>query len=378
MNNVYITALSKFLPNQPVSNNEMEDYLGYIGGVASKSKGLILRSNKIHTRYYALDKQGNSTHSNAALTAEAVRGLESEKFSLSDMELLTGGTTSPDQLVPSHISMVQGELGIKPIEILSASGSCNAGMQALKYGYLSVLSGNSQNAVCTGSEKLSSWMHASNFEKESDRLIELEKNPIVGFEKDFLRWMLSDGAGAALLQNKPNKEGLSLKIEWIDFRSYSNELKTCMYAGTEKLSDGNTIPWRDLSANEQAEKSIFSLKQDVKILGENIVQKGNEFLLEIMKQRKFGPNDFDYFLPHLSSEYFRSRIAEETKRTNIEIPQEKWFTNLVKVGNVGAGSIYLMLEELFYSGKLKKGEKIFLMVPESARFSYAYSMLTVV
>lgn len=378
MKNVYITAVSKFLPNKPISNDEMEDYLGYINNTPSKSKKLILRSNKIHTRYYAIDKEGNSTHSNAQLTAEAIKGLKSERFNLEDMELLAGGTTSPDQMIPSHISMVQGELGLKPIEILSTAGSCNAGMQALKYAYLSVGSGNTSNAVCTGSEKLSTWMHARNFKKESDRISELEKKPIIGFEKDFLRWMLSDGAGAALLQDKPNDKGISLRIDWIDFRSYSNELKTCMYAGTEKLENGDTIPWRDLSADEQAEKSIFSLKQDVKILGDNIVEKGNEFMLEIMDKRGFGPQDFDYFLPHLSSEYFRSRIDKILVDSDKEIPQEKWFTNLVKVGNVGAASIYLMLEELMNTGQLKKGEKLFLMVPESARFSYAFSMLTVV
>ncbi len=36
-----------------------------------------------------------------------------------------------------------------------------------------------------------------------------------------------------------------------------------------------------------------------------------------------------------------------------------------------------MIEELLYSGKLKKGEKILVMIPESARFSYCYCMLTV-
>ena len=101
-------------------------------------------------------------------------------------------------------------------------------------------------------------------------------------------------------------------------------------------------------------------------------------MLDIMKKRNFGPDDFDYFLPHLSSEYFRSRIEDIIRKNSLEIPQKKWFTNLVKVGNVGAASIYLMLEELFYSGRLKKGEKLLLMIPESARFSYAYSMLTVV
>ena len=61
----------------------------------------------------------------------------------------------------------------------------------------------------------------------------------------------------------------------------------------------------------------------------------------------------------------------------MHIPWEKWFLNLQEVGNVGAGSIYLMLEELFHSGKLKKGDRLFLQVPESARFAYAYAYLTV-
>jgi 3-oxoacyl-[acyl-carrier-protein] synthase-3 len=60
------------------------------------------------------------------------------------------------------------------------------------------------------------------------------------------------------------------------------------------------------------------------------------------------------------------------------VDDEKWFLNLPKVGNVGAASVMLMLEELFNSGRLQKGNKIMLMVPESARFSYAYALLTVV
>jgi len=47
------------------------------------------------------------------------------------------------------------------------------------------------------------------------------------------------------------------------------------------------------------------------------------------------------------------------------------------MGNVGAGSIYLMIDELLNGGKLQKGQKLLLMVPESARFAYVYALLTV-
>ena len=75
LNQVYINSTSKFFPNEPVSNDEMEAYLGYIDGKPSKSKKIVLRNNGIINRYYALDKNGKSTHTNALMTALAVREL---------------------------------------------------------------------------------------------------------------------------------------------------------------------------------------------------------------------------------------------------------------------------------------------------------------
>jgi 3-oxoacyl-[acyl-carrier-protein] synthase-3 len=78
---------------------------------------------------------------------------------------------------------------------------------------------------------MSHWMVSKYFQEEAEKIDRLETEPILAFEKDFLRFMLSDGAGAALLESEPNKNGLSLRIEWIDQRSYANELPTCMFAG---------------------------------------------------------------------------------------------------------------------------------------------------
>ncbi len=375
---VYITRLAKFMPNEAVTNDNMEKYLGMVGGVSSKARRVILRNNQIQTRYYALDENGNSTHSNTELTAEAIHRLMDDDFQINDLELLACGTTSPDQLLPSHTSMVHGEIGGGNIEIISPTGSCASGMHAMKYAYLAILAGEKKNAISAGSEKLSAWMHARNFEKESEKLHLLEESPILAFEKDFLRWMLSDGAGAALLQNKPNTKGLSLRIDWIETTSFANKLKTCMYAGCEKNGKGDIKGWKNFTEQELLERSVFSLRQDVKLLGDNIVKTGGQFQLEVFKKHNIDPGDIDYFLPHLSSEYFRYRIEEENKKIGINIPQEKWFTNLTRLGNVGAASAYFMLEELFHSGELKKGQKICVMVPESARFSYVFVWITVV
>ena len=375
---VYINRVAKFLPGEPIGNEDIEEYLGYVDGKRSRSKSIVLRNNKITTRYYARNKQAQDTHTNAELTAEAVRGLCIDGFKLDDIELLTSGTTSPDQLLPAHGIMVHGLLKSRPIETISFAGSCCSGMNALKYAYMSIISGNTNNAVTTGSEKLSSWMSAQSFEEEAQKLKELENNPMLSFEKDFLRWMLSDGAAAALLSNKPNPTGISLKIEWLEICSFANEVETCMYAAAEKDEAGNLHGWSEYTPKEWLEKSIFSLKQDTRLLDKNIARLGIAKLASILKKHKIDHKTIDWYLPHISSEYFRSKVDDEMVVHNIQIPQEKWFINLTRVGNVGSASIFLAIEELMNAGKLMKGQQIVLIVPESARFSFAYSLLTVV
>jgi len=133
----------------------------------------------------------------------------------------------------------------------------------------------------------------------------------------------------------------------------------------------------DYSPEEIMSQSILSLKQDVKLLSENIVKLGGIKLKALFDEKGLKSSDINYFLPHMSSEFFRNKIADELELNGIGMSKEKWFTNLDSMGNVGAGSVYLMIDELFNSGKLKKGEKMLLLVPESARFSYMYALLTV-
>lgn len=374
---VYITNTASFLPNQIVENEQMEVLLGKINGQPSKSRRIVLRQNGIKQRYYAINQQGEITHSNAQMTAEAIKKLKSSEIDIHDLEVLVTGTSIPDQLLPSHASMVHGELGTRPMEIFSPSGVCCAGFHALKQAYLSVLAGNSKNAVCTGSELISPLMRANTFDAETAHLEKLDKNPIVAFEKDFLRWMLSDGAGAFWLSNKPVNEGISLRLEWVESISYANELDTCMYAGARKNSTGALTGWKAFAPVEWLEQSLFAVKQDVKILSQHIVAYGVRTLVEVCKNHHLGLNEVDYLLPHLSSMYFAQRIVEEMGKYNQVIPEEKWFTNLTRVGNVGSASMYLMLDELVKTRNLQKGQKLLIMVPESGRFSYGYALLTV-
>lgn len=376
----YITRMAAVLPNAPVDNTRMEAVLGQVGGRPSRARAIVLRSNGIRSRHYVFDPDtGVQTHTNAQLTAEAVRRLGGEGFAINDIELLACGTSTPDQIAPNHAVMVHGELGSHPCEVVATAGICGSGVMSLKYAYMSLLAGLSRNAVATGSETASTFMRAWNFEAENEaRIAALEKKPVIAFEKDFLRWMLSDGAGAALLQNRPAASGLSLKIDWIDQWSYAHELPACMYAGAEKTPEGRLMGWRELGSMQAVvERSMLSLKQDVRLLEDGIRLSTRRAFEAMIEKRGLRGEDVDWYLPHFSSEYFRE-VMWEVMPERCRIPQSRWFTNLQSKGNVGSASIYLMLDELLTSGRLQPGQRILCYVPESGRFSIAFACLTVV
>jgi 3-oxoacyl-[acyl-carrier-protein] synthase III len=377
-NEVYITNAATFLPNSPIPNEEMEQYLGLIHEQQSKSKRIVLRNNGIQQRHYAIDKNGRPTHTNAQMASLAVRKLfNNDAAALSSIDLLCCGTSSPDQIMPAHGVMVHGWLTeTKDIEVITPAGNCCSGMHALKYAFMSVKLGQSKNAVVTGSERLSRILYAESYGEEATRLEEMSDNPYISFDKEFLRWMLSDGAAAVRLGSKKNDNGLSLRIDWLEGASYAHKIEPCMYQGSDKIN-GVLKGYMDFSQQEIMDNSVLSIKQDVKLLSENVVRFGIDKLAEAMQRNNLSAGDVDFFLPHMSSEFFRKKIAEKMEMDGIPIPQDKWFSNLRTTGNVGSASIYFMIEELIRTNRLQKGQKLLMIVPESARFSYVYGQLTV-
>jgi len=377
---VYITNTSSFLPNPAVDNDNMERILGQVGERPSRARRVILRSNGIQTRHYAIDPQTlKPTHTNASLTAEAVSKLGDANFALDRLECLACGTSIADQVMPNHASMVHGELKLPPLEAVATAGVCLSGVAAINYAYLVVAAGQRRNAVAAGSELSSAMMRSHNFTAETEaKIAELEGKPEIAFEKDFLRWMLSDGAGAVLLQPEPRAGQNSLRIDWIDISSYAGEIETCMYAGAVKQDDGTLVGWNAMASTERERNSVMCVKQDVKLLNENIVKYSVEKPLKtLMEKRGIKPQDYAWYLPHYSSTFFRDRIYQGMVNVGFDIPQERWFTNLVTRGNTGSASIYIIIDELRRSGKLKAGDKLLCYIPESGRFAAGYMQLTV-
>jgi 3-oxoacyl-[acyl-carrier-protein] synthase-3 len=146
------------------------------------------------------------------------------------------------------------------------------------------------------------------------------------------------------------------------------------------MPDGRLHGWREYASTvDAASHCAFTVKQDVRQLNEHVVKYCIERALpEVLRRRPLKPDDIRWFLPHYSSEYFRDPCHQAIKRVGFDIPQERWFTNLASVGNVGSASSYLMLEELVRRHAVEAGDRILLFVPESGRFSAAYALITAV
>jgi 3-oxoacyl-[acyl-carrier-protein] synthase-3 len=269
--------------------------------------------------------------------------------------------------------MVHGRLGGGPIEVLSASGVCCSSIAALGAVERAVRSGDHRVGVAAASELVSRALTAARLSGAAD-----DKGRIP-FDAQFLRWMLSDGGGAVVIEDQPRPDGLSLRIDWSYLRSHAHRYPLCMYGGVASPGDvraGHT--WQDQVTPTAADAArMLNLRQDISVLN-NIVALGVEEYINLIRAGKIDPDQIDHLLCHYSSEYFRGDIVKLMSDAGLMIPEDRWFTNLHTKGNTGSASIFIMLEEALNGGRFLAGDRILLMVPESGRFTVSFVHLTCV
>ncbi len=371
----FVTSAGRFLPNEPVGNDQMEARLGRIGPKPSGLRERVLRQNRIVQRFYALDDDQRTTHTNAQMAAQAVRdALSQSRLNPTDVKMLVAATSQPDLPLPGFASMVHGELDLPPCEISSVHGICASSVLALRHAALAVGSGEVPNAVCVASELASRLLKASRFRAQG-----YGEGKRLPFETEFLRWMLSDGAGALVLEPLPADEGLSLEIESVTIRSHAGQFPPCMFVGSkDEVLASPQVGWLDHPDYESASAAgAINLHQTTELLND-VVRVCVNGVFELIEAGKLDPKRVDWWVTHYSSHVFREQANEMFARAGLVIDPDRVFTNLYTTGNVGAASFPLMLGDLFQSGKLKSGERIVCIIPESGRFLFGYVVLRVV
>jgi 3-oxoacyl-[acyl-carrier-protein] synthase-3 len=181
-----------------------------------------------------------------------------------------------------------------------------------------------------------------------------------------------------LLEHQPQAP-LSLKVLWVELSSAANELPVCMYSGAEKNADASLTGWQQFSTREWATRSVFTVKQDLKLLNEHVVLATLAQPLKLLaRKHDLAAQRIDWFLPHMSSNYFAAPITRSLVEVGLDIPRDRWFTNLVEKGNTGSAAPYIVLDELFHSGRIRKGHKLLMFIPESGRFSSGFIFMEAV
>jgi 3-oxoacyl-[acyl-carrier-protein] synthase-3 len=280
--------------------------------------------------------------------------------------MLATGTSMGDLLLPGFASMVHGRVGGRPMELLSAGGVCASGMAALKAATAAVRLGEHDTAVVVGSELVSRVLTEDRFAAAG------RGTP----DAQFLRWTLSDGAGAVVLAARPRPDRPSLRVEWVHTVSFAHEHPVCMRAGLEGDRPGAGQTWLDAPSAAAAERAgRLRLRQDVKALPK-LFRAGLDEFVRLAKAGRFDPAAIDHVLCHYSAAHFRADIFRLLAGAGLGVDERRWFSNLSTCGNTGAASIFVMLEECWRTGRFKPGEQVLLIVPESGRFSFAFALLT--
>lgn len=375
MRQAFITTTGSYLPGPPVANDDIERHIGVVSPLASRLGRLVLRQNRIRTRHYAVDAEGRTDTTVARMAADAARDLLSRaEIPGSAVTHLVTATTQADGMVPGLASGVHRELGLPPLEITSCQSVCASSMMALKNGWLQVASGEHEASLVVGAEFSSRYFrpgfyHGTDVIDEEGRL---------SGDADFLRWTLSDGAGALLVEPRAAAHGLSLRIDWISLRSFADRFEPCMTGGVAGSPEGTRTPWsHHPSAQAAAEAGAFTLRQDAEALKAMLPVWLGE-LMRLVDEGRIATSEVDWFLCHYSAHSLREEMIRLATRAGCMIPEERWFTNLYDKGNVGAASLFLLLDDLLRSDKLKPGQTILCAVPESGQCLMGYARMTVV
>lgn len=365
---VYCLGLGAFLPGDPVGNDRIDDFIAPLNRQSSRIKARVLADNGIQTRHYGIDRDGRSLHSSASMAAAAVQDcLTHAGIGLGEVSMLCTGTSGGDLGMPGFANMLQGELGAPPMETSSHQGVCAAGVAAIKHAAAAVAAGQHRRALVATSEFPSRMFKRSRFAPNGYD---------TDFDSHFLRWMLSDGAGALLLGDRPQAAGIALRLKWVHMRSFSGDYPVCMQIG-QRAGDG-AQSYLDYDALADAERDgAFLLRQNLRILP-NLFDIGIHEYVQLVNAGCIDPTTVDHFLCHYSSEKFRGVVDELMQAAGLAIPQSRWYSNLTRRGNTGASSIFIMLADFLKEKTLRRGEKILCFVPESGRFTVSFLMLEAV
>ena len=307
-----ITAVGSYVPERCLFNSDLEK-------IVDTTDEWITTRTGIKSRRIAAEGQFTSD-----LAAEAAKkAMERAGVTGADIDLIIVATITPDMPFPATACLVQQKIGAKRAAAFDLEAACSGFIYALEVGQQFIMSQTYNTVLVIGAEKLSSIVDWK------------DRNTCVLF---------GDGAGAAILQNRPNAHGL---------------LTVCMGADGSKAEllsmpgGGSRCP----AAHASVDSRLHYLRMDGKETFKNAVQAMITAGKEALRQCNLTIEDIHCIIPHQANQRILDAVAERLHARPGQV-----FINLDRYGNTSAASVAIALDEAVESGRIKRGELVLLLV----------------
>lgn len=300
---IRIMGTGSYLPENIVTNDDL-------ARIMDTSDEWIASRTGIRARHLVKEETTAQMSAEAAKKALDEAGMKAE-----DLDLIIVGTLSGDYVTPSTACEVQAILGAEKAVAFDINAACSGFMFAMNTAYAYIHSGIYQNALVIGAETLSKLMDWN------------DRSTCVLF---------GDGAGAAVV--RADKTGL------IHFTQGADGSK------------GMVLSCRGRMNNNPLVKN--SLKPDyVSMDGQEVykfaVSTVPASIQKVLEEAGLEVTDIKYFLLHQANIRIIQSVAKRLKADMNKFP-----TTLEHCGNISAGSVPILLDEVHKKGMLQRGDKL--------------------
>ena len=307
-----ITGVGHYVPEKVLTNADLEKL------VDTTDEWITTRTGIKERRIAAANEFTSDLATSAARRAMQMAGVTADKINL-----IIVATLTPDMPFPSTACLVQRKIGALNAAAFDIEAACSGFIYALEIGMQFITSRTYETVLVIGAEKLSSIVNWK------------DRNTCVLF---------GDGAGAAILQNRPDSHGLLTAVMGAD----GNKADLLSMPG-----GGSACP----ATQESVAQGLHYLRMDGKETFKNAVNAMVSAANEAMRRCDVDITKIKCVIPHQANQRIISAVGERLGTT-----EDQLFVNLHKYGNTSAASVAIALDEAVASGKIARGELILLVV----------------
>lgn len=305
----YIRSVGAYVPAKKVTNHDL-------ARIVDTSDEWIFSHTGIHNRHIAADGEAASD----LATKAAEQALDTSGLSADDIDLIIVATATPDYFgFPSTAAIVQHNLKAPNAAAMDITAACTGFIYAVETAKSFIETQSAHHALVIGSELLS-------------RILDWEdRNTCVLF---------GDGAGAAILSE--NSDSPMSNIRHSILRSDGSGADDLLVAGVGSRcrNDHEKVdrPYIHMDGRKVYNFAVKALCTTVK----KLLDDNDEHI-----------DDIAYIVPHQAN----LRIIEAAAK-RMQIPMEKFYTNIGEYANTSAASIPLALNEMNGKNLLERGDMI--------------------